>query len=109
MDNNMYSYVMYQGVKDKIASTIKTLGLMECEKCDVIVEDAFKDIRIISSAYGIAVEQGHAVDVVPADLENYTTLNFLMDIVIVQSIRVNAARHGVMTQLSLNIKDTDDG
>ena len=108
MSDDMYNFLMYQGVKDKIAATINTLGLTECSKRDDIVEDAFEDIKTISSAYGLAVKHGYADDIVQEDLENYTTLNFLMDIVIVQSIRVNAAKHGIMTQLNLNLKEPSD-
>jgi hypothetical protein len=108
IEKNMHNFMMYQGVKDKIATAITTLGLSECKHYEEISEKTFEEIKIISKAYGIAITNGYTEDLVMGNTDNYSTLNFLMDIVVIQSLRVSAARYGVMTDLDLNEKDEDD-
>ncbi len=110
MSDNMHNFVLYQGVKDKIAATLTSLGLNKCKHHNEITEKTFEEVKIISKAYGNAIDDGYAEDMVPDNNNSYSTLHFLMDIIIIQTLRAAAARYGVVTELlHLNIKGEDDG
>lgn len=107
-DDSMQNFMLYQGVKDKIAGTITALGLDKCKDCDEVSENTFEEIKMISKAYGLAVGTGQANDIVRENSDSYTTLHFLMDMVIVQTLRASAAKYGINTELQLNIDEKDD-
>lgn len=105
--SHMTNFMAYQHVKDKIACTLKQLGLSTCPQQEEIAADTYKDVRLIVKAYARAVSEGYSEDIIDNSREGYTTLHYLMDIVIIQSIRAHAARHGVITDLVLNIQEED--
>lgn len=98
----------YQNVRDKIAATMKNLHLDKHEKIEAIATETYEDIRLITSAYSIAVHEGYSEDIVDENKIGYTTLHYLMDMVLIQSIRMHAAKYGLITELSLGASPKED-
>jgi len=107
MTENMSDFVLAGGVKDKIASLAKHLGIEEYSSCEAIVGHVFDEIMQISAMYGTGVAIGDIVDT-SVDNDKYETLHFIMDMLLIQSMRANAARYGIITEFVIDLVQEED-